>query len=290
MSGHNSQLFPKKLFQILKNRLRVKPFRQSGKALANWFESPIGQYQLETESRLIREQLSNLFGYHLMQLSVCENTEFAQASRINHYFSLYPSFNYLDGQSNVSGITDFDALPLDDEQIDVTILHHVLEFSENPHQVLKEAARVTMPRGYLIIVCFNPVSLDGLFRFVGRLFSDRPIWQRHSLQTRRMRDWLEFLDFSCVTTKFASYNLSINNKHYLTSSGFIERILGRNELPFGSSYCLVARKDKLGMTPIKPRWQSASLMEGMPVPKQAMKVPRNRKAHILPFRTPIKKR
>ncbi len=283
------------MFSRLQDNLRVKPLAKTSKALSDWFKTPIGTYQLEVERRLIGEKLNNLFGYHLMELSVCDKPRFADYSRINHCFSLAPNFAHKninendDNQESLGAVASFDSLPFEDEQIDVTILHHILEFSENPHQTLKEAARVTIPRGYIIIVGFNPISIDGFFHFFGKIFSKRAIWRRHSLHARRMRDWLAFLDFSCENTRYASYNLSINNERYLTNSRFIDRIIGSNRIPFGSSYCLIARKDKSGLTPIKPEWDKSSLIQALPLPKQAIKAKVAKSAMILPFRSKIKK-
>ena len=307
-------LHPKNVLNNIKQNLRVRPLNKTCCDISRWFETPIGEYQLEAEARLVRENLKNLFGYHLMELSVCKNTRFYDASRINHCFSMSPCSNLseetvttsdiksgaktTDNTPTHQGVTAFDALPFEDEQIDVTILHHVLEFSENPQQVLKEAARVTIPRGYILIVGFNPMSLDGIFKFLGRPFLNRPIWKRHGFRCRRMKDWLEFLDFSCVETRYVSYNLSINSNSYLARSGFIDRFIGSNRFPFGSSYCLLARKDKAGLTPIKPRWETAKLSPAFSVAskramKQAMETqvqtPIQKNALILPFRSKTKK-
>ena len=290
MLNRPTSLSPKKLVERIRQNFVVKPMDETCEEVAEWFETPIGEYQLDAENRLISEQLSNLFGYHFMQLSICDNVNFAKSSRINHCFSLSPcSCRIENSPYNVQAISQFDALPFEDEQIDVTVLHHVLEFSENPHQVLKEAARVTLPRGYILIVGFNPLSLDGVLHRFGRLFSGRPIWKRHSLNIRRMKDWLEFLDFSCVDVRYASYNLSINNSSYLAKSGFIDRLLGGKKMPFGSSYCMLARKDKVGLTPIKPIWDHTPLIHAFPLPKRAMKMPAEKSGLVLPFRTKVKK-
>ena len=282
-------LNPKHLVARFKENLRVKPLSLTCDELSQWFKTPIGTYQLEVEGRLIGEKLNNLFGYHLMELSICEQPNFSKYSRINHCFQIAPRHQATCAEDQDCGaVAQYDALPFEDEQIDVTILHHILEFSENPHQTLKEAARVTMPRGYIIIVGFNPISIDGFFHFFGKLFTRRAIWRRHSLHARRMRDWLAFLDFSCQDTRYTSYNLSINSSRYLSHSQFVDRIIG-SRFPFGSSYCLIARKDKSGLTPIKPLWEKSPLMQPFPIPKEAIKAKVAKSAMILPFRSKVKK-
>jgi SAM-dependent methyltransferase len=55
----------------------------------------------------------------------------------------------------------FDELPFDTQSIDLVTLPHVLEFSEDPHEVLREVSRVLMPEGRVVVTCFNPMSLWG---------------------------------------------------------------------------------------------------------------------------------
>lgn len=264
-------------------RLKVPPLAQSYRTISPWFDSPLGKEMLNVETQMLRGVLSNLFGYHFMQLSVCESADFSSLSRINHSFKMSPTADE-SIDSRYSAVSEFGQLPFANEQIDVTLLHHVLEFSDNPHQVLKEAARVTMPRGYIVIVGFNPASITGVIHRSCKLFKKTGISKRHYLNGRRMRDWLEFLDFSCVHKQFGGFNLPINRRAYLKHSRFIDRMIGGSILPMGMCYCLVARKDKVGMTPIKPKWNRSSLIEAVPVPKQAIKVQNARSALVLPFR------
>ena len=38
-------------------------------------------------------------------------------------------------------------LPFESQSIDLVVLPHVLEFSDNPHQVLREVERILRPEG-----------------------------------------------------------------------------------------------------------------------------------------------
>ena len=46
---------------------------------------------------------------------------------------------------------------------------HILEFADEPHQVLREVERVLVPEGHLVITGFNPASLWGLRQAAGAL-------------------------------------------------------------------------------------------------------------------------
>ncbi len=277
------------MMKRIHSQFNVQPLRDSYSEISRWFTTPLGRRLLIHERKSVSEELKYLFGYHFMQLSTVKSANFCSASRINHCFSLSPQDKYDGEATGAQGVTDFDALPLPEESVDVTVLHHVLEFSENPHQVLKEAARVTIPRGYLIIVAFNPVSAAGIFHKAKAICGAKGIANRRSLRAGRMRDWLEFLDFSCVNTKNVFHNLPINNARYLASTRMIEKLRYKNRMPGGMSYVLVARKDKVGFTPLKPHWDKPRILSAMPIPKQAIKNKVAREGMVLPFREKIKR-
>ena len=46
--------------------------------------------------------------------------------------------------------TRFRDLPIASNSIDLLLLPHVLEFSVNPHQILREVQRVLMPDGHAV--------------------------------------------------------------------------------------------------------------------------------------------
>ncbi len=282
------------MLKSLRERTRVHPLPETISQLARWYSTPLGQDILRSQKRILSDQLSYLFGYHLMQLSVVPNQKLYSSSRINHCFSLSPvELSSIVPEKNahetprvesrcVQALSGYEALPFEDEVIDVSLLHHVLEFSDNPQHVLKEAARVTIPNGYIVLVGFNPLSLIGLIKPFAHFFSSSVIWHRKNLRVGRIQDWLEFLDFTCQEVRYTSFNLPINNKKYLAHSRFVRRMFVGRGLPFGGIYCLVARKDKVGLTPIKPTWEHQRFMDVVPIPKSS--APARRSATILPLR------
>jgi SAM-dependent methyltransferase len=242
----------RKSLSLIRNRRRVPDLEASIAGLEQWFETPLGAQLLGEQQRILERELSCMFGYHLMQLSINRRIQLFQDSRICHCFTMgagSPGDN-----SQVAAYSSLDALPLEDESVDVTILHHVLEFSHNPHQVLREASRVTIPRGYIIIFGFNPVSLMGMIKPIAQLFSSNPIWRRSSLSRARITDWLQFLDCNTLRTQDGIYNLPLQRRSYLAHSTRLNRKLQHWKIPCGNFYCLVARKDIAYLTPIRPDW------------------------------------
>lgn len=262
-------------FNDFKASLSTPPIQESSQALSAWFATPLGKYIIQAERQMLEQELNNLFGYHLMQLSVVPEENLTTSSRINHCFALNPCLNRAKHLNQYSGIqacnvkaaAEFTALPLPDEVVDVTILHHVLDFTDQPQQVLKEAARVTISRGYILIFGFNPNSLTGLVQPFANLFRLGAIWRRNRLRTSRIKDWLEFLDCSSVGKCYAHRNLPVNNESYIQHAKLPKKWGGIGRIPGGSIYCILARKDKVGLTPIKRSWVSADLIGVVPLPE-----------------------
>ena len=134
-----------------------------------WYKSELGAQILEQEKSVLDQLLPELFGYHLMQMGVFDSTSLASNSPIKHQFFLSevgvdllqkhsddPAETLRSQMSSVkSKCTE---LPIASDSIDVAVLHHSLDFHDNPHGILREVARTLMPGGKIVIVGFNPWS------------------------------------------------------------------------------------------------------------------------------------
>ena len=260
-------LLQKKVLQKLRRRGHVKPLRDAQPDLQRWCRSPLGHVMLHQEQRLLQEELSCLFGYHFLQLSIDPQTRLFEGSRISHCFALGVSDVCI---PRVQAVSELESLPLADGSVDVTLLHHVLEFSQNPQQVLKEAARITIPSGHIIIFGFNPWSLMGATRPLARILGIDGIWQRHSLRRSRLEDWLQFLDFNVVNAWQGCWNLPINRRAYLKRTNRLSAWKTQSLLGLGNFYCLIARKDVCGVTPLKPTWEQDLIPNAVSLSKQSI--------------------
>jgi len=247
-----------------RKRFGVLPLRSSLRTLSEWFESPLGQLVVCKEQEFIDDELRNLFGYHLLQLSVAQQLDLTQASRISHRFALYPQASAL---PVVTGLADYNHLPLPPNSIDLVLLHHVLDYSQKPHQVLREASSVLISQGHLVVVGFNPWSLFGLWRWLIRFFSRAPQWRHQSLRLGRVLDWLAVLDFEPLVVKHGFYCPPCHTPKVTRYLQWMERWGKRLSLPGGGFYVIVARKDSLAMTPLKPQWQGYAGLRGWGVVK-----------------------
>ena len=60
-------------------------------------------------------------------------------------------------------------LPFEAQSVDLIVMPHTLEFTSDPHRLLREAERVLMPEGQLIILGFNSLSLWGARQSLGKM-------------------------------------------------------------------------------------------------------------------------
>ena len=59
-------------------------------------------------------------------------------------------------------------LPFPENSLDLIVLPHALEFTSDPHQLLREVYRAMRAEGQIVISGFNPFSLFGAKRYFGR--------------------------------------------------------------------------------------------------------------------------
>ena len=132
--------------------------QQTSAAQYQWFETALGRYLQHEEQDLFDQAVVDLFGFNALQMG-CLQMDLLGNSRIAHR---YRSSDYADAAQKADLQCCDDFLPFAEASIDLLLLPHRLEFSERPHQTLREAERVMMPEGHLLISGFNPFSLWGL--------------------------------------------------------------------------------------------------------------------------------
>ncbi|MGC2167401.1 MAG: methyltransferase domain-containing protein [Gallionella sp.] len=231
----------------------------SAQSLSEWFDSTQGGYVLAREQAYFDRTVTDIFGYNALQLGLPEH-EFLRSSRI----PLRLCGADLDGaQVKLCG----DELPFDCSSLDLVLLPHVLEFSEYPHQILREVERVLMPEGNLIISGFNPRSLWGLRRAVGSK-QDYP-WRGNFIALSRLKDWLALLGFEVAGGRFAAYAPPFNRAKWMDKFSFMEAAGDRWWAVSGGVYFLHAIKRVHGMRVIRPQWNKRLVSKLMPVSPKA---------------------
>ncbi|MDH5204578.1 MAG: class I SAM-dependent methyltransferase [Hylemonella sp.] len=238
--------------------------------LQDWFDTPPGRYLIAWEREQFESALSNIFGYHALQLGL-PTLDALQANRMPHRWLACQQAREARARPVVV-LTDFAALPFPDASLDLVVLPHTLDMHVDPHATLREVARVLVPEGRVVICGFNPASLWGLRRRRDRLlrglrwFAPFLPLQGQSIGYRRLRDWLHLLDFEIEDGHFGCYRPAVRSEKWLGRFEWLDR-LGRRWWPiFGAAYMLVAVKRVHGMRLLGPAWKSAPQRNGAAVP------------------------
>ena len=221
--------------------------------LRHWFSEPLGQGLLEMEKSRISQLLSNLFGYHIVQLGCLSETGLLDSSRISHKVVTQLAEDGVNA-CRAGLICAGDSLALASDSVDVLVLPHVLEYTENPHKLLREVERVLIGEGHLVLIGFNPWSLWGMWRLF-QAWRDIPPWNGHFYGLFRIRDWLSLLDFEILQVQRIYFRPPFRKARVMQRLLFLEK-LGRYCWPvFGAVYLIVAKKRIVPLTPIKMRWR-----------------------------------
>src|SRR5438105_6776366 len=125
-----------------------------------WLETPPGRYLMAWEKAEFDRAVSDIFGFHALQLGLPDIDALA-ANRMPHRWLALQEAGTHSG-AKPALVTDFAALPFEENSLDLVILPHSLELNADPHATLREVERVLVPEGKVVICCLNPASLWGL--------------------------------------------------------------------------------------------------------------------------------
>ncbi|MGL1956763.1 MAG: methyltransferase domain-containing protein [Colwellia sp.] len=236
-----------------------------------WQELPNGENILSEINQQLAPWWQKFFGYHLLKIGALSSYIDSSACSIKHQISTTSA----EGHGNI--IADVDDLPVQEHSVDVCLLSHALEFSLDPHHVIREANRVLIPNGYLIITGYNPFSLAGVNRLTPYRRQKAP-WNEHFFSPMRVKDWLHLMGFEILADQRCMHNRLIGGisdgviaKHW---QSFASKYLSA----LGSIYIIIAKKRVLPLTPIKPKWQIRTRFQ--PVKVTTMRLPKTKATKI----------
>ena len=229
--------------------------RLTAQSLSEWFSTEQGSYVLSREQAYFDRTVSDIFGFNALQLGLTEH-EFLRSSRM-------PLRLRAGDAAGVDIRLCHDELPFACDSLDLLVLPHILEFSDNPHQILREVERVLMPEGNLLISGFNPISLWGLRRAVGN--KQGYPWCGSFIALTRLKDWLALLGLVVVGGRFAAYAPPFNRTASLERCRLMEAAGDRWWAVSGGVYFLHAVKRVPGMRLIQPKWNKKLVGNLIPV-------------------------
>ncbi|RMG34872.1 MAG: class I SAM-dependent methyltransferase [Gammaproteobacteria bacterium] len=218
--------------------------------LREWLPGAAGRRLIAAEEALLRRFVEGLFGYYLVSVEgLGADLRPLHECPVRHKLRLAPS-----EEEGGDIVARAEQLPLRSDTIDAVVLHHSLDFSADPHLVLREVERVLIAEGRVVILGFNPFSLWGVWRLLLRGRSTGP-WCGHFLSYRRVVDWLGLLGFDVEYTDVAAFVPPLPQRWEGRFAG-VER-LARRYLPmFAGVYVIRAVKRVSTVTPVRLRWQA----------------------------------
>lgn len=225
----------------------------------SWQALPNGEVIVDEINKVLAPWWPKFFGYHLLKIGALSGYIDSSDSTIKHQMNLV--------ERNRTGdiIADVDDLPFLEHSIDVCLLSHALEFSLDPHHVVREANRVLIPNGYLVITGFNPFSLAGLNKFIPYRKNNTP-WDERFFSAMRVKDWLHLMGYEILVDEKRLHSSLSGKLNQGKISQFWQKIANEFLPNLGSIYVLVAKKRVHPLTPIKPKWKIRPKFEPVKVP------------------------
>ena len=224
--------------------------------LAEWFQTPPGQYVLAWERAQFDERVADVFGFQAWQVGL-SGLDLLRANRMPFKAVVGTEVVGEDAgvgwRNSVAALPE--ALPFESQSIDLLVLPHAFECTDSPHQVLREVERVLVPEGRVVISGFNPWSLWGARNAMPGMEAWLPRPVSAQVSPLRMKDWLKLMSFDVDATRFGCYVPPCRTDQWLRRWHFLENQGKRWWALGGAVYVMSATKRVAGMRLIGPAWK-----------------------------------
>ena len=222
---------------------------------SRFLATEFGESLLASETAALDDYLPGLVGYNLLQLSVQKAKALSSAARVGQYIQLGFAPN-LDDDCGDNIWADYQSFPIANDCIDIALLHHVLDFSADPHQLLREADRTLTAGGHMVVLGFNPLSSWPLYQRYAKWGKGLPM-PSQAIRRGRLTDWLSVLNYDVVHQQCYFYRPPINSLSILNRLELLEKVGQHCRLPFGIFYLVVAKKRTFPVNFIRNYWPRA---------------------------------
>lgn len=239
--------------------------------MREWFETPPGRYMMSWERAEFDRAVGDIFGFHALQLGLPE-IDTLHANRMPHRWLALSEPPLPGTGARPALITDFAALPFEENSLDLVVLPHSLELNVDPHATLREVERVLVPEGKVVICCMNPASLWGLRQRRAHIWRKLGFGELYLpaegefIGYWRLRDWLRLLSFEVEASSFGCWRPSFKTERWLERFDWLDHAGERWWPIFGAVYFIVAVKRVRGTKLIGPAWKPAPKIAAAPVP------------------------
>jgi len=255
-------------------------------SLDAWLGTPPGQYLLGWEQSQVDAAVADVFGYHALQLGLPQ-LQGLRANRMPHQW-LALAHGAANPQASMATLapepaplppaslghallTDFSALPFSANSLDLLVLPHSLELSADPHATLREAERVLVPDGRVVICGLNPTSLWAWAQRRGRVYQRLGFGQLYLpdggefIGYWRLRDWLRLLGMEVESSSFGCYRPAVRSQAGIDRSAWMDALGPRYWPILGAAYCITAVKRVRGTRLLEATWKRAPRRATAPV-------------------------
>ncbi|USD36140.1 MULTISPECIES: class I SAM-dependent methyltransferase [Ferrimonas] len=210
---------------------------------ANWQQLPWGDWLCQQISAGLDSWWPKLFGYHMVKLGPLAPQLNSGLCSIRHQMVITATGGDMWG--------DLDDLPLQCRSVDACLLPLVMDFHQDPHGVMREADRVLVEGGHMVIVGFNPVSPAGM-GLLSPSCRKRYPWNGRMFTPNRIKDWLGLLGYQIVGHEpLAFSSLLWSPDRFL----WPQQWMAQQTPSLASVYLIVARKLAVPLTPARPLWR-----------------------------------
>jgi len=232
----------------MKMKRRAPVWLDAQRPLAQWYASGLGQSILDPLETCLSTCLADVFGYQGLQIG-----NLAPERDLLAHAGLHRRL-VLDAPGLPADISaDVLSLPIAKDTMKAVLFFHTLDFCDHPHQALREADRVLMNDGHLIIVGFNPLSAFGARHMLSG-WRQRTPWNGRFYSRMRVTDWLSVLDYRVLHSEAMFIRPPFNSPRLLSRLRRLERLqpwLGG----VGGLYVLRAHKQTLPLTLSRRHWR-----------------------------------
>ncbi|PIE01165.1 MAG: hypothetical protein CSA79_01245 [Thiothrix nivea] len=226
-------------------------------AIRQWYQSGGGRHTATAIQTVVAEMSNEVFGYYAVQVGdLGGRYDLLQESRIKNCFRMAVGCHTT---HPVDLVAEPVALPFDFDNLDLVIASHVLDYTTQPHQVLREIERVLMAEGHCILIAFNPFSVRGLKLLWKKLLKQNGSQSLYS--AFRLRDWFEVLGFEVLEVRSVGQYKLFETLPLIRKISGLQNLLDRYYQWFGQVQLIHVQKKVSKLTPLKPRLKTRPLLK-----------------------------
>lgn len=217
--------------------------------VSTWLQEK-GKPILQAQQRIMAQTLPSIVGDAALQVSVGTPIDLLKPANM-------PLQWLLSREQGGHVQADPCYLPFMRRSLDLVVLHHSLDFEDDPHKVLHGAVSALTAGGTLIVIGFHPLSLYGFSRWA-KIWRQPIPWQGRFIRPKKVAEWLWVLNCEVERVESACYG----GPNYIDQG--IWHGLGERFWPkHGAFYLLVARKQTALMRPLPDNAAKATATPSM---------------------------